>query len=199
MEKVFGRYNANIQSVSRLCIKKVAGRKASSRRARALSDAFDEKDGRRPRILVAKLGQDLSDRGAKVIANAFADIGFDVDISPLFLTPQEAAKQAVEMMCMWSEFHHSPVDIKHCPQVIAALKEFRREDILVIVGGVIPKRLCIFTGGRRCLYFGPGTVIGEMRPLLPFESADAEIEVTIASWKQIRFQKISPMVWTINS
>lgn len=162
MEKVFGRYNANIQSVSGVYQKEVMDNE-SFQQARALSDAFAEKDGRRPRILVAKLGQDGHDRGAKVIATAFADIGFDVDISPLFLTPEEAAKQAVE-----NDVHVigiSSLAAGHktlVPQVIAALKEFGREDILVIVGGVIPEKDYAFLQEAGAAFiFGPGTVISD--------------------------------------
>src|SRR2546421_9278474 len=105
-----------------------------------LSDRFAKKDGRRPRILVAKIGQDGHDRGAKVIATSFADLGFDVDIGPLFQTPAEAAKQAVE-----NDVHIigvSSLAAGHktlVPQLIEELKKYRRPDILVVVGGVIPQ------------------------------------------------------------
>jgi methylmalonyl-CoA mutase len=162
MEKVFGRYTANIQSVSGVYQKEVMDNE-SFNNACALSDAFAEKEGRRPRILIAKLGQDGHDRGAKVIASAFADIGFDVDISPLFLTPAEAVKQAIE-----NDVHVigiSSLAAGHktlVPQVINLLKEQGRSDILVVVGGVIPQQDYAFlyeTG--TAFIFGPGTVISE--------------------------------------
>jgi methylmalonyl-CoA mutase len=132
-------------------------------KARELADKFEEKDGRRPRIMVAKMGQDGHDRGAKVIATSFADIGFDVDIGPLFQTPEEAAKQAVE-----NDVHIigiSSLAAGHktlVPQVMDALKQYGREDIMVIVGGVIPEQDYDFlwkTGVAGI--FGPGTKISK--------------------------------------
>ncbi|MEZ5015392.1 MAG: methylmalonyl-CoA mutase, partial [Chitinophagales bacterium] len=162
MEKVFGRYNAQIQSVSGAYQQEMMDDE-HFQKAQELSDAFAEKAGRRPRILVAKLGQDGHDRGAKVIATAFADMGFDVDISPLFLTPEEAAKQAVE-----NDVHIigiSSLAAGHktlVPRVIDALKEYGREDILVIVGGVIPQQDYTFLEEKGVDFiFGPGTVISE--------------------------------------
>ena len=160
MEKIFGRYTANIQSVSGVYQKEVMDNESFTT-ARALSDTFAEKEGRRPRILIAKLGQDGHDRGAKVIASAFADIGFDVDISPLFLTPAEAVKQAIE-----NDVHVigiSSLAAGHktlVPQVIDLLKEQGRGDILVVVGGVIPQQdyEFLYTAGTSFI-FGPGTVI----------------------------------------
>jgi methylmalonyl-CoA mutase len=162
MEKIFGRFNATTQTVSGVYQKEVM-QNESFLKARELSDAFAEKDGRRPRILIAKLGQDGHDRGAKIIATAFADIGFDVDISPLFLTPDEAAKQAVE-----NDVHIigiSSLAAGHktlVPQVIEALKKYEREDILVIVGGVIPEKdhQFLYDAGASFI-FGPGTVISD--------------------------------------
>ena len=162
MEIAFGRYQATIQTVSGVYQKEVMDNE-SFLKAKQLSDAFAEKDGRRPRILVAKLGQDGHDRGAKVIATAFADIGFDVDISPLFLTPAEAAKQAIE-----NDVHVigiSSLAAGHktlVPQVIEELKKYGREDILVIVGGVIPQQdhQFLFDAGASFI-FGPGTVISD--------------------------------------
>lgn len=162
MEKIFGRFVANTRSVSGIYQKEVM-QNESFLKAKELSDAFAEKDGRRPRILVAKLGQDGHDRGAKIIATAFADIGFDVDISPLFLTPAEAAKQAVE-----NDVHIvgiSSLAAGHktlVPQVIEELKKYEREDILVIVGGVIPEKdyQFLYEAGAAFI-FGPGTVISE--------------------------------------
>ena len=162
MEKVFGRFAANIQSVSGVYQKEVM-QNESFIKAQELSDAFAEKEGRRPRILIAKLGQDGHDRGAKIIATAFADIGFDVDISPLFLTPAEAVKQAIE-----NDVHIigiSSLAAGHktlVPQVISELKNYGREDIMVVVGGVIPQQDHAFlTEAGAAFIFGPGTVIAE--------------------------------------
>lgn len=162
MEKVFGRFAANIQSVSGVYQKEVM-QNESFIKAKELSDAFAEKEGRRPRILIAKLGQDGHDRGAKIIATAFADIGFDVDISPLFLTPAEAVKQAIE-----NDVHIigiSSLAAGHktlVPQVISELKNYGREDIIVVVGGVIPQQDHAFlTEAGAAFIFGPGTVIAE--------------------------------------
>ncbi|MFI5171298.1 MAG: methylmalonyl-CoA mutase [Chitinophagales bacterium] len=162
MEKIFGRFTANIQSVSGIYQKEVMDNE-SFIRAKELSDAFAEKEGRRPRILIAKLGQDGHDRGAKIIATAFADIGFDVDISPLFLTPAEAVKQAIE-----NDVHIigiSSLAAGHktlVPEVIAELKKYDREDMLVVVGGVIPEQDHEFlTNAGAAFIFGPGTVISD--------------------------------------
>ena len=162
MEKVFGRYAANIQTVAGVYQKEVMDNE-SFINARKLSDQFAEKEGRRPRILIAKLGQDGHDRGAKVIASAFADIGFDVDISPLFLTPAEAVKQAIE-----NDVHVigiSSLAAGHktlVPQVIDLLKEQGRGDILVVVGGVIPQQDYNFLHEAGAAFiFGPGTVISD--------------------------------------
>ncbi|MBC7865037.1 MAG: methylmalonyl-CoA mutase, partial [Bacteroidia bacterium] len=140
LEKVYGRYKANIRSIAGIYSKEISMDKDFAK-ARELADTFAALDGRRPRILVVKMGQDGHDRGAKVIATSFADIGFDVDIGPLFQTPAEAAKQAVE-----NDVHIlgiSSLAAGHktlVPQVIAELKKFGREDIMVIAGGVIPKQ-----------------------------------------------------------
>ncbi len=131
--------------------------------AKKLSDEFAVKEGRRPRIMVAKMGQDGHDRGAKVIATSFADLGFDVDIGPLFQTPQEAAKQAVE-----NDVHIlgvSSLAAGHktlIPQVIAELKKYGRDDIMVVAGGVIPQQDYdfLFKNGVSFV-FGPGTVIAK--------------------------------------
>ena len=133
------------------------------REARELADKFAKKEGRRPRIMIAKMGQDGHDRGAKVVATAYADMGFDVDIGPLFQTPEEAAKQAVENdvhilgISSLAGSHKTLV-----PQVINELKKYGRNDILVIVGGVIPAQDYDFlykTGVAGI--FGPGTKIAE--------------------------------------
>ena len=130
-------------------------------KARELSDAFAVREGRRPRIMIAKMGQDGHDRGAKVVATAYADLGFDVDIGPLFQTPEEAAKQAVE-----NDVHIlgvSSLAAGHktlVPEVIGALKALKRDDILVIVGGVIPKPDYDFLYEAGVVgIFGPGTRI----------------------------------------
>ena len=135
----------------------------SFKKAQELADKFAEQDGRRPRIMIAKMGQDGHDRGAKVVATGYADVGFDVDIGPLFQTPKEAAKQAVE-----NDVHIlgvSSLAAGHktlVPQVIKALKEYGRDDIMVIVGGVIPKQdyQFLFDAGAIAV-FGPGTKISD--------------------------------------
>src|SRR5690554_2914114 len=162
MEKVFGRYKAEIRSISGVYSKEM-GKDKSFEKARQLADKFAELDGRRPRIMIAKMGQDGHDRGAKVISTGYADVGFDVDIGPLFQTPQEAAKQAVE-----NDVHIlgvSSLAAGHktlVPQVIEALKNYGREDILVIVGGVIPSQdyQYLFDAGAAAVY-GPGTKISQ--------------------------------------
>ena len=131
--------------------------------AALLANQFAQLEGRRPRIMIAKLGQDGHDRGAKVVASGYADLGFDVDIGPLFQTPQEAAKQAVE-----NDVHIlgiSSLAAGHktlVPQVIAALKAYGRADIMVIVGGVIPPQdyQFLFDTGAVGI-FGPGTKIAQ--------------------------------------
>lgn len=162
MEKVFGRYEANASLVTGI-YQKEAMHNASFQQAGELSDAFAAREGRRPRILVTKLGQDGHDRGARVIASAFADMGFDVDISPLFLTPEEAVKQALE-----NDVHIigiSSLAAGHktlVPRVMEALKNAGRTDILVIVGGVIPEQDHTFLRDAGVAYiFGPGTVISD--------------------------------------
>ena len=162
MEKHFGRYKANNKTIRGAYAKELE-KDPAFQKARSLSDKFAEIEGRRPRIMVAKLGQDGHDRGAKVIASSFADIGFDVDVGPLFQTPEEAARQAIE-----NDVHIlgiSSLAAGHktlVPQVIQALKEFDRLDILVITGGVIPQQDYdfLFETGVAGV-FGPGTVISE--------------------------------------
>jgi methylmalonyl-CoA mutase len=162
MEKVFGRYQATTRTISGVYSKAIAMNE-TFQKARQLSDLFAEKNGRRPRILIAKLGQDGHDRGAKVIATSFADLGFDVDIGPLFQTPKEAARQAAE-----NDVHIlgiSSLAAGHktlVPQTIAELNAIGRGDIKVIAGGVIPQQDYdyLYNAGVSFI-FGPGTVIAE--------------------------------------
>ena len=162
LEAVFGRYKAQIRSFSGVYSKEIKNDE-SFEKAKQLADAFAKKEGRRPRIMIAKMGQDGHDRGAKVVATGYADVGFDVDIGPLFQTPQEAAKQAVE-----NDVHIlgvSSLAAGHktlVPQVIEELKKYGREDIMVIVGGVIPAQdyQFLFDAGAVAV-FGPGTKISE--------------------------------------
>jgi methylmalonyl-CoA mutase len=162
LEVVFGRYKAQIRSFSGVYSKEIKNDE-SFEKAKQLADAFAKKEGRRPRIMIAKMGQDGHDRGAKVVATGYADVGFDVDIGPLFQTPQEAAKQAVE-----NDVHIlgvSSLAAGHktlVPQVIEELKNYGREDIMVIVGGVIPAQdyQYLFDAGAVAV-FGPGTKISD--------------------------------------
>jgi methylmalonyl-CoA mutase len=160
LETVYGRYQAVNRTISGIYSSESQGN-PEFQKARALADEFAAAEGRRPRILIAKMGQDGHDRGAKVIATAFADLGFDVDVGPLFQTPREAARMAVE-----NDVHvlgvsslaggHSTL----VPEVIAELKKLGREDILVFVGGVIPPQAyeALFQAGVTDV-FGPGSVI----------------------------------------
>ncbi|MAO07107.1 MAG: methylmalonyl-CoA mutase [Alteromonas sp.] len=162
LEKVFGRYKAQIKSFSGVYSKEIK-KDPDFEKARELANQFAELEGRRPRIMIAKMGQDGHDRGAKVVATGYADVGFDVDIGPLFQTPAEAAKQAME-----NDVHIlgvSSLAAGHktlVPQVIEALKQYGREDIMVIVGGVIPAQDYdyLFEAGALAVY-GPGTKISE--------------------------------------
>jgi len=162
LETVFGRYKAQIKSFSGVYSKEIKNDE-SFEKAKQLADDFAKKEGRRPRIMIAKMGQDGHDRGAKVVATGYADVGFDVDIGPLFQTPAEAAKQAVE-----NDVHIlgvSSLAAGHktlVPQVIEELKKYGREDIMVIVGGVIPAQdyQYLFDAGAVAV-FGPGTKISE--------------------------------------
>lgn len=162
LEKVYGRYKAQIKSIAGVYSKEIK-MDESFKKAKELSDKFAELDGRRPRIMVAKLGQDGHDRGAKVIATSFADLGFDVDIGPLFQTPAEAAKQAVE-----NDVHIlgvSSLAAGHktlIPKVIEELKKYGREDIMIVAGGVIPQQDYDFLYKNGVSFvFGPGTVISK--------------------------------------
>ena len=162
LETVFGRYKAQIKSFSGVYSKEIKDDK-SFEKAKLMANEFAKQEGRRPRIMIAKMGQDGHDRGAKVVATGYADVGFDVDIGPLFQTPQEAAKQAVE-----NDVHIlgvSSLAAGHktlVPQVIAELKKYGREDIMVVVGGVIPAQdyQFLFDAGAVAV-FGPGTKISE--------------------------------------
>ena len=161
-EAVFGRYQAKIRSITGVYSMEIDNNK-SFKKAQELADKFAELEGRRPRIMVAKMGQDGHDRGAKVVSTSFADLGFDVDIGPLFQTPKEAAKQAVE-----NDVHIlgiSSLAAGHktlVPYVIEELKQLGRKDILVVAGGVIPSQDYdyLFKAGVSGI-FGPGTVIAE--------------------------------------
>lgn len=160
LEIVFGRYKATTKSIAGVYSKEIKMDK-DFQKARTLADQFAELDGRRPRIMVAKIGQDGHDRGAKVIATSFADMGFDVDIGPLFQTPYEVAKQAIE-----NDVHIlgvSSLAAGHktlIPQVIAELKKFNRPDIMIVAGGVIPQQDYQFLYDAGVAFiFGPGTVI----------------------------------------
>ncbi|WP_417591342.1 methylmalonyl-CoA mutase [Owenweeksia hongkongensis] len=162
MEKAFDRYTATIRSISGVYSNEMK-KDEKFEKAQQLADKFEVVEGRRPRIMIAKMGQDGHDRGAKVVATSFADLGFDVDIGPLFQTPAEAAKQAIE-----NDVHLlgvSSLAAGHktlVPQVIDELKKQGREDILVIAGGVIPQNdyKYLFDAGVVGV-FGPGTVIAE--------------------------------------
>ena len=162
MEKEFGRYKAVIRSISGVYSGEVK-KNEDFVAAQEAADQFAAQEGRRPRILVAKMGQDGHDRGAKVIATSFADIGFDVDIGPLFQTPKEVAKQAVENdvhivgVSSLAGGHKTLV-----PAVIQELKAYGREDIMVVAGGVIPQQDYAFLFDNGVAFvFGPGTVIAK--------------------------------------
>ncbi|MCB2211889.1 methylmalonyl-CoA mutase [bacterium] len=163
LEKVFGRHKAEVRTISGVYSSEYnEGQQATTiADVRKLTEDFEQKEGRRPRILVAKMGQDGHDRGAKVVATAFADLGFDVDVGPLFQTPEETARQAVE-----NDVHivgMSSLAAGHktlLPQLVEELKKLDREDIMVICGGVIPPQdyQFLYEHGAAAI-FGPGTVI----------------------------------------
>jgi len=162
LEIIFGRHKAITRGIQGVYAME-AGKMNKFEEARNLADEFAEEDGRRPRIMVAKMGQDGHDRGAKVVATSFADMGFDVDISPLFQTPAEVAKQAVE-----NDVHIlgiSSLAAGHktlVPEVVKQLKEFGREDVYIVVGGVIPRQDYdyLYQNGADAI-FGPGTNLAE--------------------------------------
>jgi methylmalonyl-CoA mutase len=163
LEKVFGRHRAEVSAVTGVYKAEMGRMDGSLTRVKALIDSFEHDHGRRPRILVAKMGQDGHDRGQKVIASAFADLGFDVDIGPLFQTPEEAARQAVE-----NDVHIVGVSslaaghLTLVPALREALEALGRGDIMVVVGGVIPPQDYpeLYAAGAKAI-FGPGTPIAE--------------------------------------
>lgn len=160
LEKVYGRHKAVIRSITGVYSAEF-GEQEEVREARRMTDEFAGREGRRPRIIVAKMGQDGHDRGAKVVATAYADLGFDVDIGPLFQTPEEVAKMAIE-----NDVHVvgvSSLAAGHktlLPQLVGELKKLGREDIMVVIGGVIPAQDYdfLYANGAAAI-FGPGTVI----------------------------------------
>ena len=184
MEQVFGRHQAEIRSVSGVYRAEGKSMSKSLDTVRALVMAFEKNDGRRPRLLVAKIGQDGHDRGQKVIATAFADLGFDVDIGPLFSTPEEVARQAVE-----NDVHVVGVSslaaghLTLVPELRAALEAQGRGDILIVVGGVIPPADydAVYAAGAKAI-FGPGTnipeaaidLIGKLNAALGYAKSAAE-------------------------
>src|SRR5271156_4064516 len=163
MEKVFGRHRAEIRSITGVYKREAPTMSNRVEKVQALIDAFEDAEGRRPRILVAKIGQDGHDRGQKVIASAFADVGFDVDIGPLFATAEEAARQAVE-----NDVHIlglsslAAAHLTAVPELKAALKKQGRDDIMIIIGGVVPPQDydALYKAGAEAI-FPPGTVISD--------------------------------------
>ena len=160
LEEVAGRHQADIRAISGVYAKEVM-KESQFNKAQKLADSFQNKTGRRPRMLVAKMGQDGHDRGAKVIATSFADIGFDVDIGPLFQTPGEVAKQAMENdvhlvgISSLAGGHKTLV-----PELVRALDDIGRPDVNIVVGGVIPEKDHQFLLDHGVMaVFGPGTVI----------------------------------------
>jgi methylmalonyl-CoA mutase len=176
MEAVFGRHRAVTRSISGVYSSEF-GDTDEMQRVRRMADSFAEVEGRRPRILVAKMGQDGHDRGAKVIATAFADMGFDVDIGPLFQTPAETARQAVE-----NDVHvvgMSSLAAGHktlLPQLREALDDLGRPDIMVVIGGVIPAQDYAYLREHGAsAIFGPGTVVPVAAQKV-LEELDARLE-----------------------
>jgi methylmalonyl-CoA mutase len=178
LEKVFGRYKAMIRSISGIYAAEVSDDE-HFRTAQQMADRFAELEGRRPRIMIAKMGQDGHDRGAKVIATSFADLGFDVDVGPLFQTPEEVARQAAENdvhvvgVSSLAGGHKTLV-----PQLIEELKKIGRDDILVVVGGVIPPQDFdfLYKAGATAV-FGPGTIVAvAAQRILEILLADIEQE-----------------------
>ncbi len=162
LERVYGRHSAQIRTISGV-YRDEAGSASNIEQTRKATDDFEEAEGRRPRILVAKMGQDGHDRGQKVIATAFADLGFDVDVGPLFQTPGEVARQAVE-----ADVHIVGVNslaaghLTLVPALRAELAALGREDIMIVVGGVTPPQdYAALSAAGACAVFGPGTVIAD--------------------------------------
>lgn len=163
MEKVFGRHQAEIRTIQGVYLKEVQQGKVDVSELKSLLEKFQKHEGRRPRVLIAKMGQDGHDRGQKVISTAFADLGFDVDVGPLFQTPEETAKQAAE-----NDVHIIGVSslaaghLTLVPELKAELKKLNRSDILVTIGGVIPPQDYdkLYKMGVAGI-FGPGTVIAD--------------------------------------
>ncbi|MBL6852265.1 MAG: methylmalonyl-CoA mutase, partial [Alphaproteobacteria bacterium] len=163
LEKVFGRHRAEVRTIAGVYLGEVGRMSSNVDKVRAMADTFAENDGRRPRIMVAKMGQDGHDRGQKVIATAFADLGFDVDVGPLFQTPEEAARQAVE-----NDAHIIGVSslaaghLTLVPQLKRALNDLGAGDMLIIVGGVVPPQDydALYKAGATAI-FPPGTVIAD--------------------------------------
>jgi methylmalonyl-CoA mutase len=163
LEKVWGRHRAEVRTISGVYKREVGMTSAAVERVRRLVEEFEINDGRRPRILVAKIGQDGHDRGQKVIASAFADLGFDVDIGPLFATPAETARQAIE-----NDVHIVGVSslaaghLALVPELKAELDRYGRGDIVIVVGGVVPPQdfEALYRAGASVI-FPPGTVIAE--------------------------------------
>jgi methylmalonyl-CoA mutase len=163
LERVWGRHRAEIRAISGVYKREVGQMSDSVERVRHLVEAFEHSDGRRPRILVAKMGQDGHDRGQKVIATAFADLGFDVDIGPLFATPAEAARQAIE-----NDVHIIGVSslaaghLTLVPELRAELARYGRDDIMIVVGGVIPPQdVEALRAAGAAAIFPPGTVVAD--------------------------------------
>ncbi len=162
LELVFGRYNAQNSIISGV-YKKENAKDPAFQKAKKLASLFKETEGRSPRILIAKMGQDGHDRGAKVVASSFADIGFDVDLGPLFQTPVETAKQAVENDVHWVGVSSLAAGHKTLiPELAMALKNLNRSDIQIIVGGVVPKADYDFLFSKGVVaIFGPGSPISQ--------------------------------------
>ena len=181
MEKVFGRYVATTQCISGVYSAEFGDSEIITS-IRKRTDQFKEREGRRPRILVAKMGQDGHDRGMKVIASGFADLGFDVDIGPMFQTPDEAARMAVE-----NDVHVvgvSSLAAGHktlVPELAKALRQEGGDEILVVVGGIIPPKDydLLYAAGAACV-FGPGTPVTESanQVLNALEKGKYELRVT---------------------
>ncbi len=162
LEKVYGRYTAQIRSISGVYAREF-GHHPTMDKVAALVEEFEQREGRRPRIMIAKMGQDGHDRGAKVVATGFADLGFDVDIGPLFQTPEETARQATENDCHVVAMSSLAAGHKTLlPALVAELKALGREDIMVVCGGVIPAQDYdfLYQQGASAI-FGPGTVVPE--------------------------------------